>query len=121
MQQHCSFLCQSPCVCCIGCKHLSAVELHHAFFTPFVKSFDGTLGHEALMFLQHLDDRLSGAWGKNYSDALLWIKVHLAFAVVWVTNLCFHGSRVHWQSGTSIDNGTGIPHVSLAEVFFKSV
>ena len=63
-------------------KHLSAVEFHHASFTTFIESFDGALGHEALMFLQHLDDRLSGAWGKNYSHVLMWIKVHLAFAVV---------------------------------------
>ena len=64
------------------CKHLSAVELCHASFTPFVESFGGALGHEALMFLQHLADWLSGVWGKNYSHALMWIKVHLAFAVV---------------------------------------
>ena len=71
MQQHCSFLCKSPCVCCIVCKHLSAVELHHASFTPFVESFDGVLGHEALMFLEHFADWLSGDWGKNYSHVLL--------------------------------------------------
>ena len=43
------------------CKHLSAVELCHASFTPFVISVDGALGHEALMFLQCLADWLSGA------------------------------------------------------------
>ena len=33
-------------------KYLTAVELCHASFTPFVvESFDGALGHEALMFL----------------------------------------------------------------------
>jgi len=31
-------------------KYLSAAELCHASFTPFVVSVDGTLGHEALMF-----------------------------------------------------------------------
>ena len=32
-------------------KYLSAAELHHASFTPFVVSVDGALGHGALMFL----------------------------------------------------------------------
>ena len=61
------------------CKQLSAVELRHASFTPFIESFAGALGHEALMFLQRLADRLSGAWGKNYvyGHVLMWIKVHL--------------------------------------------
>ena len=48
----------------------------------FILSVDGALGHEALMFLQHLADRLSGAWGKSYDHVPMWIKVHLAFAVV---------------------------------------
>ena len=29
----------------------------------------------------------------------------MAFAVIRATNLCFRGSRVHWRSGTSIDDG----------------
>ena len=76
-------------------------------------SVDGALGHEALMFLQRLDDRLSSAWGKSYGHVLMWIKVCLAFAVVRATNLCFCGSRVCWRSGTGIDNGAGLPYVSL--------
>jgi len=39
--------------------------------------------------------------------------VHLAFAVIQATNLCLQGSRVHWRSGTSIDDGAGLPNVSL--------
>ena len=35
-------------------KQLSAVELHHASFTPFVESFVGALGHEALIFFNTL-------------------------------------------------------------------
>ena len=31
-------------------KQLSAVELYHASFAPFVELFDGALGHEALIF-----------------------------------------------------------------------
>ena len=63
------------------CKYLSAAKLHHASFTPFILSVDGALGHEALMFLQHLADQLSGAWGKSYGHVPMWIKVHLAIAV----------------------------------------
>jgi len=43
----------------------------------------------------------------------MWICVHLAFAVIRATNLCLRGSCVHWQSGTSIDDGAGLPNVSL--------
>ena len=98
-------------------KYLSAAELRHASFTPFVVSVDGALGHGALMFLQRLADRLSSAWGKSYGHVLMWIKVRLAFAVVRETNLCFRGSCVRWRSGTGIDDGVGLPFVSLALVF----
>ena len=57
------------------CKYLSAAELRHASFAPFVVSVDGTLGHEALMLLQRLADR-------SYSHALAWIKVHLALLLL---------------------------------------
>ena len=63
-------------------KYLSAAELRHASFTPFVVSVDGSLGHGALMFLQCLADCLSSAWGKSYGHTLMWIKVRLALAVV---------------------------------------
>ena len=95
-------------------KYLSAAEFRNASFTPFVMSVDGALGHGDLMFLQRLADRLSSAWGKSYGHVLMWIKVCLAFAVVRATNPCFHGSCVHWQSGTGIDDGAGPPYVSLA-------
>ena len=70
--------------------------------------------HGALMFLQRLADRLSSTWGNSYGHVLMWIKVRLAFAVVQATNLCFHGSRVHWWSGPGIDDGASLPCVSLA-------
>ena len=35
-------------------KYLSAAELHHASFTPFVVSVDGALDHEALIFCNTL-------------------------------------------------------------------
>lgn len=43
---------------------------------------DGVLGHEALMLVQHLTDRLSTGGGKSYNQVLAWIKVHLAFAII---------------------------------------
>ena len=49
----------------------------------------------------------------SYGHVLMWIKVSLAFAVIRATNLCLCGSRVHWQSGTSIDDGAGLPNVPL--------
>jgi len=75
-------------------KYLSAAELCHASFTSFVVSVDGTLGHKALMLLQHLAERLSCGWSKSYGHVLMWIRVHLAFAVIRANNLCLRGSHV---------------------------
>jgi len=94
-------------------KYLSAAELRHASFTPFVVSVDGALGHKALMFLQHLAERLSCSWDKSYGHVLMWICVHLAFVVIRATNLCLQGSHVCWRSGTSIDDGAGLLNVTL--------
>jgi len=94
-------------------KYLSTAELCHAPFTPFVVLVDGALGHEALMFLQCLAERLSYGWSKSYSHVLMWIRVRLAFAVIRATNLCLQGSHLCWRSGTSIDDGAGLPNVSL--------
>ena len=95
-------------------KYLSAAESQHASFTPFVVSVDEALGHEALMFLQRLDERLSVGWGRSYDHMLMWIRVRLAFAVIRATNLCICRSRVRWHSATSIDDGASLPEVSLA-------
>jgi len=94
-------------------KYLSAAELRHASFILFVVLVDEALGHKALMFLQCLAERLSCGWSKSYSRVLMWIRGYLAFAVIRATNLCLQGSCVHWQSGTSIDNGAGLLNVSL--------
>ena len=92
---------------------MSATELHHASFTPFVVSVDGALGYKPLLFLQHLADRLSSGWDKSYDHVLMWIRVCLAFAIIQAANFYFCGSRVRWRSGTSIDDGAGLPNVSL--------
>ena len=68
-------------------------------FAPFVVSVDGALGHEALMLVQRLADRLcshSSGRRKSCSHVLVWIKVRLAFVIIWATNLCFCGSCVCW-------------------------
>ena len=66
------------------------------------------------MLLQHLAERLSLGWDKSYGHILMWIWACLAFAVIWETNLCLHGSHVPWCSATSIDDGTSLPDGSLA-------
>ena len=42
-------------------------------------SVDGALGHEALMLLQHLADKLSNGWGKSYGHVLMRIRVRLLY------------------------------------------
>ena len=68
-------------------KYLPAAQLHHASFTPFVVSIDGALGHEALMFLQQLSDRLVSSWCKGYDYVFSRVRVCLAFAVIRATSL----------------------------------
>ena len=71
----------------------------------------GTLGKEAALFLGHIADQLSIAWGRGYGNVLGWLKAHLGFAVIRATNICSRGSRVTWRSGTGIDDGAGLPDV----------
>jgi len=94
-------------------KYLCAAKSRHASFTPFVVLVDEELGYEASMFLQRLAERLFSGWGKSYGHVLTWIRVRLVFAVIRATNLCLRGSRVRWRSGTSIDDGVGLPNVTL--------
>jgi len=75
-------------------KYLSAAESRHASFTSFVVSVDGALGYEVSIFLQRLAERLSSGWDKSYGHVLMWICVHLVFAVIRATNLCLQGSHV---------------------------
>ena len=82
-------------------KYLPAAQLRHAF-NPFVVSIDGALGHEALMFLQWLSDRLASSWVKGYSYVFPWVRVHLAFTIIQATSLCLHGSHVRWRSATIV-------------------
>jgi len=63
--------------------------------------------------MQHITERLSSGWGKSYGHMLMWICVRLAFVVIRPTNLCLRGSCVSWQSDNSIDDGAGLPNVSL--------
>ena len=52
------------------CKYLSAAKLRYISFAPFVVSVDGVFGHEVLMSVQYLADRLSSRWGKSYGYML---------------------------------------------------
>ena len=50
----------------------------------------------------------------NYGHVLMWIHVHLAFAVIRAINLCLRGSGVRcWQNHTNIDDGADLPNVLL--------
>ena len=40
-------------------KYLTAAEAHCASFSPFVVTVDGTFGHDAVLFLHCLAERLS--------------------------------------------------------------
>ena len=92
-------------------KYVTAAEARRASFSPFVVTVDGALGHEAVLFLRRLAEKLSAGWEKSYGEVLGWIKARLSFAVIRATDLCLRGSRVKWRSGTGIDDGAGLPIV----------
>ena len=52
-----------------------AAEARHASFSLFVISVDDALGKEAALFMGHIADRLSVAWGRSYGNVLGWLKV----------------------------------------------
>ena len=62
------------------------------------------------MLICCLAEKLPAGWGRSYGKVLGWIKARLSFAIVMATNLCLR-SRVRWRSGTSIDDGAGLPIV----------
>ena len=69
----------------------------------------------------HFTDWLSSGWIKSYGHVLIWIRVHLAFAIIWTISLCFCISSMCWQSKTSIDDGAGLLNVlnfTLKLVYF---
>ena len=92
-------------------KYLTAAEARRGSFSPFVVTVDGALGPKAVLFLRCLAEKLSAGWEKSYGKILGWIKARLSFAVIRATDLCLRGSRVHWRSGTGIDDGAGLPTV----------
>ena len=92
-------------------KYVSTVEARHGSFSPFVVMVDGALGPEAVLFLRHFAEKLSVGWERSYGEVLDWIKAWLSFAIVRAHDLCLRRSRVHWRSGTGIDDGTCLPVV----------
>ena len=52
-------------------KYVTAAEARRASFSPFVVIVDGALGHEAVLFLCHLAEKLSTGWEKkSYGEIL---------------------------------------------------
>ena len=64
--------------------------------------------------MQCLAERLSTAKGIY---VLMWIWLHLAFALVQATNLCFCGSNVRWHCATSIDYEAGLPIITEYTIY----
>ena len=50
-----------------------------AFFTLFVVSVDGVLGHEANYLLKRFADKLSKKWKKPYSQIMGWVQATISF------------------------------------------
>ena len=50
-------------------------------------SVDGLAGEEANCFLRHLARHLSVVWDHSFNEILGWLHTHLAFALVWATNV----------------------------------
>ena len=94
-------------------KYLTDAEAHHASFSPFVVIVDGALGHDAVLFLHCLAERLSSRWDKRFGKVFGWNKAQLSFAMIRATDLCLRGSCVSWRSGTGIDGEAGFPVVKF--------
>ena len=94
-------------------KYSKAATLHRASFTPLVVSVNGVLGQEANFFIKHLAQKLAHKWEKSNSEVLGWMRARLSFAILRATNLCLRGSRTKWRSAFGMDDGTGLPSISI--------
>ena len=69
------------------------------------------------MFLQYLANWLPGGWDKSCGYVLTWIKVQLAFACCCLSNhatfVSMDDVHIRWHSGSSSDDGAGLPHACL--------
>ena len=84
------------------CRHLS----------PFVTSFGGLMGVEAMTTLKRIASRPATKWRKPYSWACGYVKIGIAIALVQFTHQCIRGSRVpahnisvqcpQWEDGASL-------------------
>ena len=92
-------------------KQIIAVEARRASFTPSVTSVDSFLGRESAHFLKRLADHFFSHWSKPYSEVMRWLRARMFFATIRAIDLCLRDSRVKWRSGTSLDDGAGLPLV----------
>jgi len=89
-------------------KYSQACHDRCATFTPLCVSVDGVLGPETEFFVKRLSDFLAAKWESPYGVVMGWVRVHLSFAILWVTLLCVCGSRTKWRSLGVVD-GTSLP------------
>jgi hypothetical protein len=75
-------------------KYLKACLEQRRHFTPFVCSTDGLLGREASTFAKRLAAKLATKWQRTYSQVCGYVMAQLSIAIVRVTHLCLHGSRI---------------------------
>jgi hypothetical protein len=75
-------------------KYLEACLEQLRHFTPFVCSTDGLLGREATTFAKQLAAKLATKWQKMYSQVCGYGQAHLSIAIICVTHLCLHRSRI---------------------------
>uniref|UniRef100_A0A1X7VX53 Uncharacterized protein n=1 Tax=Amphimedon queenslandica TaxID=400682 RepID=A0A1X7VX53_AMPQE len=68
------------------------------------------MGKECTKFIQHLADRLSLAWHRDYSTTINWICTRLLFAIIRATILCLKGSRTKWRS-VNISDGSPLDFI----------
>ena len=94
-------------------KYSEAAALRRASFTPFVVSVDGVLGREANFCIKYLAQKLAHKWEKSNSEVLGWMRARLSFAILRATNLCLRGSRTKWRSAFGMDDGAGLPSISV--------
>ena len=51
---------------------------------------------------------ISSTWERHYGEVIRWLRVRLAFALVWATNVCVRGSRTKWHS-LGLEDGAAVP------------
>jgi hypothetical protein len=76
------------------CKYLEPCLEQRCHFTPFVCSTKGLLSREAATFAKQLAAKLATKWQHTYLQVCGYVKAQLSIAIVCVTHMCLHGSRI---------------------------